>query len=182
LPGVWECPPFLKSPKTEGQGVGIRSAGYFQPGVWGRPPIFQLPPSLRGRGLITKAQDTPTRNPEGAQRDFFPLLGVWGCPPYFKLHQDWGIQGVDFRGTGCFQPVLPRKEGDSGGLERGAGFFLPGVWGCPQFSNPPRLGNTVLDFRSAGYFQPGVWGCPPVFKVPQSFRGRRGFRGWISNA
>ena len=28
------------------------------------------------------------------QRDF-PLVGVWGYPPAFKVPQAWGIEGVD---------------------------------------------------------------------------------------
>jgi hypothetical protein len=40
---------------------------------------------------------------------------------------------------------------------------------CPHTLLPPRLGAKRALKRGAGFFLPGVWGCPPTLTLPQDW-------------
>ena len=85
---------------------------------------------------------------EMQERNLLP--GVWGCPPdCFKIPQVWRTTGglIQYHSeraqqTKDLDEILHYVQNDRCGL-RGAGFFLPGVWGCSPdcFKIPQSLGD-----------------------------------------
>ena len=65
-----------------------------------------------------------------------PARGLGVSPRLKKVPQDWGIRGF----TDIISALCKKSDLELGynsqvyetAEKRGAGYFLPGVWGCPQ--------------------------------------------------